>query len=130
MGVEFGSVFEVRVWVCSMQMLNAYQRRIVDFYTARENYDTDMTRDRALQHLIYAPPSLGDRVLDLATGTGYVAIEAARQVGPGGHVVGLDLTPSYLEKAWVKAAQAGVNNVEWLEIDEAEFMVRVRSYYL
>jgi arsenite methyltransferase len=111
-----------------MQMLNAYQRRIVEFYTTRDNYDTDMTRDRALQHLVYAPARLGDRVLDVATGTGYVAIEAARQVGPGGHVVGLDLTPSYLEKAWVKAAQVGVNNVEWLEIDEAEFMVPSESF--
>ncbi|WP_234412432.1 class I SAM-dependent methyltransferase [Nocardioides sediminis] len=41
----------------------------------------------------------GDRVLDVACGTGVVTREAARRVGDSGRVVGLDLNPAMLEVA-------------------------------
>ncbi len=40
----------------------------------------------------------GERVLDLASGTGLCALDAAHRVGPEGAVVGLDLTDSMLAK--------------------------------
>jgi SAM-dependent methyltransferase len=42
---------------------------------------------------------LGDRVLDIACGTGAVVQEALRRVGPEGEVVGLDLSPDMLAVA-------------------------------
>jgi ubiquinone/menaquinone biosynthesis C-methylase UbiE len=41
----------------------------------------------------------GERVLDIATGTGVVARLAARRVSPGGTVTGLDLNAAMLEEA-------------------------------
>lgn len=41
----------------------------------------------------------GDRVLDVACGTGVLAREAARRVSPGGSVVGIDPDPGMLEVA-------------------------------
>jgi demethylmenaquinone methyltransferase/2-methoxy-6-polyprenyl-1,4-benzoquinol methylase len=41
----------------------------------------------------------GDRVLDVATGTGDLAIEMARRVGPGGEVVGTDFSEEMLQRA-------------------------------
>jgi ubiquinone/menaquinone biosynthesis C-methylase UbiE len=41
----------------------------------------------------------GDRVLDVACGTGVLAREAAARVGPGGSVAGLDPNPGMLEVA-------------------------------
>src|SRR5712692_5423201 len=41
----------------------------------------------------------GERVLDIATGTGVVARLAARRVAPGGTVAGLDLNEGMLEVA-------------------------------
>lgn len=51
----------------------------------------------------------GRAVLDVACGTGSIAIEAARR---GARVVGVDLTPSMLETAAQRAAAAGVE-VDW-----------------
>ena len=48
----------------------------------------------------------GANVLDLATGTGDVALEIARQA-PGARVVGLDPSPRMLEEAEVKVRNAG-----------------------
>lgn len=45
----------------------------------------------------------GDEALDVATGTGDLALTLARQVTPGGQVVGLDFSPPMLAQARTKA---------------------------
>src|SRR5881392_572430 len=45
----------------------------------------------------------GERVLDVATGTGDLAIELARRVGPGGAVTGSDVSEQMLSHARQKA---------------------------
>ena len=51
----------------------------------------------------------GDRALDVATGTGDLAIELAGRVAPGGRVVGSDFSEGMLELARKK----GVEGVAW-----------------
>jgi demethylmenaquinone methyltransferase/2-methoxy-6-polyprenyl-1,4-benzoquinol methylase len=48
----------------------------------------------------------GSRVLDVATGTGDLALELARRVGPHGEVVGCDFAEAMLDRARAKAARA------------------------
>jgi demethylmenaquinone methyltransferase/2-methoxy-6-polyprenyl-1,4-benzoquinol methylase len=48
----------------------------------------------------------GDRVLDVATGTGDLAFELARRVGPGGEVIATDFSEKMLAIAREKAAGA------------------------
>lgn len=48
----------------------------------------------------------GDRALDVATGTGDLAIELARRVGPDGEVVGSDFSEGMLERAREKVPAA------------------------
>ncbi|MDE3070028.1 MAG: ubiquinone/menaquinone biosynthesis methyltransferase [Acidobacteriota bacterium] len=49
----------------------------------------------------------GDRVLDVATGTGDLAFELARRVGPGGEVIGCDFAEAMLSRARAKADAIG-----------------------
>jgi demethylmenaquinone methyltransferase/2-methoxy-6-polyprenyl-1,4-benzoquinol methylase len=56
----------------------------------------------------------GSRVLDVATGTGDLAIELARRVAPGGEVVGSDFSEAMLARARVKPRPAGAElSFEW-----------------
>lgn len=55
----------------------------------------------------------GDRVIDVASGPGGVAIAAARA---GASVTGLDVAPSLLAQARARAAAAGLD-VRWVEAD-------------
>jgi demethylmenaquinone methyltransferase/2-methoxy-6-polyprenyl-1,4-benzoquinol methylase len=54
----------------------------------------------------------GSRVLDLATGTGDLAIELAARVGPGGEVLGADFSEGMLERARAKVADRVVSGVQ------------------
>ncbi len=58
-------------------------------------------RRRAVDLAAVAP---GSRVLDIATGTGDLALELARRVAPGGTVVGADFSERMLELARGKTA--------------------------
>jgi SAM-dependent methyltransferase len=55
----------------------------------------------------------GDAVLDLGSGAGFDALLAARAVGAGGRVIGVDMTPEMVAKARENAVKAGVTNVEF-----------------
>jgi ubiquinone/menaquinone biosynthesis C-methylase UbiE len=57
---------------------------------------------------------VGERVLDVACGTGVVARIAAQRVGPAGHVVGVDLNPGMIGVARSVPAPVGAP-IEWLE---------------
>lgn len=56
----------------------------------------------------------GERVLDLACGTGLVARHAATQLGPAGRVTGLDINAGMLAVARVAPVPPGTT-IEWVE---------------
>jgi arsenite methyltransferase len=57
----------------------------------------------------------GETVLDLGSGAGVDAFLAAREVGPSGRVIGVDMTPQMLDRAHRNAASGGYQNVEFRE---------------
>jgi SAM-dependent methyltransferase len=66
-------------------------------------------------HLVeFAEIKPGEVVLDVGTGTGVVAITAARA---GASVTGLDLTPALLDVARENARVASLGSTQWLEGD-------------
>jgi demethylmenaquinone methyltransferase/2-methoxy-6-polyprenyl-1,4-benzoquinol methylase len=67
--------------------------------------------------------SPGDRALDVATGTGDLAVELKRRVGDGGEVVGSDFSEKMLELARAKAPELRFEhgNALALPYDDGEF---------
>jgi SAM-dependent methyltransferase len=57
----------------------------------------------------------GETVLDLGSGAGADVLISAKRVGPAGRVIGLDMTDEMLELARANAAEAGVENVEFVK---------------
>lgn len=55
----------------------------------------------------------GETVLDLGSGAGFDCFLAARQIGPTGQIIGVDMTPEMLRRARDNAAKAGLANVEF-----------------
>ena len=57
----------------------------------------------------------GETVLDLGSGAGADVLISARRVGPSGRAIGLDMTDEMLELARQNAADADIDNVEFLK---------------
>jgi SAM-dependent methyltransferase len=57
----------------------------------------------------------GERVVDAGSGGGFDCFVAARQVGPHGKVIGVDMLPEMLEKSRKTAERMGVISVEFRE---------------
>ncbi len=57
----------------------------------------------------------GETVLDIGCGAGFDSLLAARQVGPSGRVISVDMTTAMLAKASGSAAAIALNNIEFRE---------------
>jgi SAM-dependent methyltransferase len=55
----------------------------------------------------------GETVLDLGSGGGFDCFLAAKQVGPTGRVIGVDMTPAMISKARANASMIEARNVEF-----------------
>ncbi|GAP98356.1 class I SAM-dependent methyltransferase [Leptolyngbya sp. NIES-2104] len=102
----------------------SYKQQITDFYNARTNYDNDVTRNRAIALFDYASPQIGQSVLDVATGTGNIAIGAAKRVGANGSVIGIDIATELLKIARQKAQN--LSNVQWIEVAVEEYQPSIQ----
>jgi ubiquinone/menaquinone biosynthesis C-methylase UbiE len=80
-----------------------------------EHYDTQWSQwsEESLRWLLEnAAPQPTDRVLDIATGTGFTALAFAPHVA---EVIGLDVSPGMLAQARKQSAQQGITNTTFQE---------------
>jgi arsenite methyltransferase len=100
------------------------------FHTGRPlaallGYDADVVAsfpDRAVESFAgvgnpfsIRPLRRGERVVDVGSGAGFDSFVAARQVGPEGRVVGVDMTAEMLAKAKRTLAELELEGVEFRE---------------
>jgi SAM-dependent methyltransferase len=67
-------------------------------------------------------------VLDVAAGYGEPALTAARRVGPEGHVVATDISQEMLAYGRERAAEAGLENIEFVEADASSLDFPAQSF--
>lgn len=73
-----------------------------------------MSADRMAEYL---KPKPGNRVLDIATGTGMVASAMAQAILPDGRVQAIDLSSAMLDKAYENFTKLGLQNIDLHEMD-------------
>ncbi|GAB6157217.1 class I SAM-dependent methyltransferase [Desulfotomaculum varum] len=56
----------------------------------------------------------GEMILDVGCGIGYLTLPAARKVGPGGFVYGLDIQEAMLVEALARSRQLALKNIAWV----------------
>jgi ubiquinone/menaquinone biosynthesis C-methylase UbiE len=76
--------------------------------------------DAAIEQWLIAHLNIGPgaQALDLACGNGSPSLLIATLVGPGGSVLGLDLSPVMVDAARACAAELGLTNVSYAVIDD------------
>lgn len=97
------------------------KRNVRDLFDALAvAYDNPATRffplcaDRLVE---FVQPQSGTRVLDVATGTGAVAVPLAQAIGPRGRVHAVDISPGMLEQAEANIRKTALANIDLHEMD-------------
>lgn len=106
----------------STQLNERKQQVASGFNLASAGYDKPALRFlcACAQRLVeFANLQSGQKILDIATGTGTAAIAAAKTVGSQGHIIGVDLAQDMLKQAQQKIAAAGITNIQ-LQLEDAE----------
>lgn len=94
-----------------------YKQEVTVFFNQRTQYDNDFTCNRAIKLVECVNLSPGEKVLDVATGTGIIAIAASELIGDKGTVIGVDISPIMLQQAELKIAEAKISNIQLIESD-------------
>ena len=105
------------------------QNVISVFNLVSSHYDNQSMRffafcaDRLISHL---RPKTDAKILDIATGTGAVALAAAQALGPQGRVQAIDLAEDMLNKAIANFQRAGLSNIDFhiMDAESLEFKSR------
>ncbi|MEM7554193.1 MAG: methyltransferase domain-containing protein [Cyanobacteria bacterium P01_A01_bin.84] len=103
--------------------MSDYKQQIIDFFNQRTAYDLEGDKHPREARLLLesVPIQPGQKILDIATGTGLVAIPAAKKVTEIGSVIGIDMSPGMLAQAkskiTVEITAEGLHNIDLIEAD-------------
>lgn len=100
--------------------MDTFKQKILNDFNHRSSYENEFHRRAAHRLIELAHLKPGQRVLDIATGTGLAAIAAAQIVGPTGRVLGTDFALGMLQQAQKKITALRLTNIEfqYADVDE------------
>lgn len=116
------------------------EKRVLDFKTADatsydahvqdfERFSTVLTTPLARRLTAMADISAGQRVLDIGTGTGVVALEAAKAAGDRGKCIGIDLSEKMLAVARASARRENLaEQIEFRTMDAESLQFETASF--
>ncbi|VAW71478.1 hypothetical protein MNBD_GAMMA12-3804 [hydrothermal vent metagenome] len=103
----------------STDSLDAYHKHLSDIYDERSvnHNNSEWHQETALKLVEEMPPQIGSTVLDIGTGTGFIAFHAATLVGSKGKVIGVDISEGMLNKAKEKLEKIDLANINFIAGD-------------
>ena len=110
--------------------LTAYKQAIAESYDRRSHSydDSNWHLQICSQLLIYSQIESEQCVLDIGTGTGHLAIGAAKIVGEKGRVIGIDISTEMIKTAQRKAEALGLKNIQFQLTDAEQLNYPDRSF--
>lgn len=117
------------VWMKqNQQNIRQYKQNLTTSWNQRKNYDDTYRYHRAFRLLELTQLKPRQKILDVATGTGIIALKAAQLVGSSGSVLGIDMSAGMLQQAHQKLAQVNLKNVELREADAEALKFNPQSF--
>ncbi len=95
------------------QLADGYDRAALRFFP--------FAADRLAQRLA---PRAGEKIIDVATGTGAVAVAVGQRLGGGGRVMAVDISERMLDRAYANVRRMGLHNVDLHPMDAASLEFR------
>lgn len=106
------------IFMSEPEQIKEYKQQLLADFNSRTNYDNGRFYIPIAQRLIEVVNLQSARkILDIATGTGIVALAAAEKAGAQSKVIGIDISAGMLSNARQKLAASSLQNVEFIEAD-------------
>src|ERR1700737_1110407 len=105
---------------------SAASRAWADQYERMDRAVVDLTKTL----LDMAAPQPGEHVLDIGCGSGTTVLDLAARVGPGGHVLGADVSDQSVARARQRIAAAGLRHAEVTVADVSPHPFKQNSFEL
>jgi len=104
-------------------LIETYRKKAKHYDITNRLYPVPGYPHRALRHRAVRALGLraGDTVVDIACGTGLNFPLIEQVIGPGGRIVGVDLTDAMLARARYRIETSGWGNISLVQSDAAEF---------
>lgn len=102
-----------RVAAANEEALEAWDGVLFDRFVKFREIVTDGLGAHGEAALEAHPPRSGERVLDIGCGFGDTSRQIAQLVGGSGSVLGVDVSPRFVEAALAEAKRAGADNVDF-----------------
>jgi ubiquinone/menaquinone biosynthesis C-methylase UbiE len=105
------------------RLIETYRKKSKHYDITSRLYPVPGYPHRALRHRAVQALGLraGDSVIDIACGTGLNFPLLEEVIGPGGRIIGVDLTDGMLAQAQDRIAANGWSNISLVQSDAAEF---------
>lgn len=110
--------------------LTEYKQAIAESYNQRSHGydDSNWHLQICSQLLTYSQIESEQYVLDIGTGTGHLAIGAAKIVGKKGRIIGIDISSEMLKIAQLKSEALGLTNIEFQLADAEQLNYPDRNF--
>ena len=103
----------------------AYQQRVAESYDKRSDvYDNHVwAREWSIQTVDFCPPKAGEKILDIACGSGTIAFYIADKVGPEGSITGVDFSTGMIHRCYEKLKETNFTNLEFVygDVEKLDF---------
>jgi ubiquinone/menaquinone biosynthesis C-methylase UbiE len=110
---------------------DGYKQAVARHFDGRTDYHRSVIHAQVADRLVrLAAPQPNEWVLDIATGTGFVAIPTGRLVGEKGRVIGVDISTGMLEQATEAVENSDLNNIDLVRADAEELDYPEESFDL
>ena len=108
----------------------AYQQLVAESYDKRSDvYDDHVwAREWSMQTVDFCPPKAGERVLDLACGSGTIAFYIAERVGESGSITGVDFSTGMIRRCHEKLKATNYTNLEFVVGDVEQLDLPLASF--
>jgi ubiquinone/menaquinone biosynthesis C-methylase UbiE len=108
----------------------AYHQGIVESYDERSSrYDKHVwAREWSIQLVDFSPPKKGEKVLDIACGTGTIAFYIADMVGQEGFVTGIDISTGMIRRCNEKLRDTNYTHLSFQDGDAEDLDFPLNSF--
>lgn len=102
-------------------------KKIVEFLEERSKYPDQIEINYSLREVLN--PKKGEHLLEIGSGSGFLCRLMAKDLSPGGHITGIDISPEIVKYSQDYARKENLNNLITFEVANANKLTYPNGFF-